>query len=150
MISFSSFIPEWIDAYAQMMSDASEQDLQFIGTQRLTMDEIHDIFYQQPINRWDRLLIVDGRLAGDVNLFFAAEVAEINIFISQAYRGRGLGRMMIDEALEECRQKSKSTIYAVISADNQAAINLFNKYGFKAEAISGISCFNEIKMTYNV
>ncbi|TBY61833.1 GNAT family N-acetyltransferase [Rhizobium leguminosarum bv. viciae] len=51
------------------------------------------------------------------------------------YRGRGLGRRLIDAALDEARQESFIRVELSVHADNARAIALYEKVGFLPEGV---------------
>ena len=57
--------------------------------------------------------------------------AEISIYISPAYRGKGLGRILLSEALEMTRQLPVKTLVAFIFSHNSASIRLFLSFAFE-------------------
>jgi ribosomal protein S18 acetylase RimI-like enzyme len=56
-----------------------------------------------------------------------------DIFVKQEFRGRGIGRMILEKAESYCREKRYSRILLMVSVSNETAIRLYQKMGFKAE-----------------
>jgi ribosomal protein S18 acetylase RimI-like enzyme len=56
-----------------------------------------------------------------------------DIFVKEEFRGRGIGRMLIEKAESYCRERDYSRMLLMVSVSNQAAISLYGKMGFKAE-----------------
>lgn len=56
---------------------------------------------------------------------------ELSLYIHKDYRGRGLGRRLMEETLkfaEEC--KEIETVISLITSDNEASIQLHEEFGF--------------------
>lgn len=56
--------------------------------------------------------------------------AEISIYIAPEYQGGGLGRRLLDEALETARAVGLKTILAYVFSHNRASIALLERAGF--------------------
>ena len=56
-----------------------------------------------------------------------------DIFVKKEFRGKGLGRTLLEKAQSYCREKGYSRILLMVSANNANAIGLYNKMGFKTE-----------------
>jgi phosphinothricin acetyltransferase len=57
--------------------------------------------------------------------------AEISIYVSPDYRGKGLGRALLREALERTRHLDIKTIVGFIFSHNTPSIKLFCSFGFE-------------------
>jgi phosphinothricin acetyltransferase len=57
--------------------------------------------------------------------------AEISIYISPEYRGKGLGRRLLAESLEKTSALSIKTVVGFIFSHNTPSINLFRSFGFE-------------------
>ena len=56
-----------------------------------------------------------------------------DIFVKEEFRGKGIGKKLLEEAESYCREKRYSRILLMVSVNNVEAIRLYNKMGFKAE-----------------
>ncbi len=54
----------------------------------------------------------------------------LNIAVDPAYRGRGLGKRLLEYALDYCRQVGAERVELEVRTSNSAAIALYQKYGF--------------------
>lgn len=77
----------------------------------------------------------EGALAGfcwcvlfDPGTGLEGEVAEV--FVDQAHRGLGMGRALVDAAVELFRERGVTLGYVWTRADNQAAASLYRGAGF--------------------
>lgn len=57
--------------------------------------------------------------------------AEISIYISPEYRGKGLGRLLLAETLELTASLSIKNVVCFIFSHNIASIKLFKSFGFQ-------------------
>lgn len=78
----------------------------------------------------------DGRVVAWVSLqsFYPRaaydRTVEISIYISPGWRGRGLGRTLLAEALEKARRLEIKTVVGFIFSHNEPSIRLFRSSGF--------------------
>jgi ribosomal protein S18 acetylase RimI-like enzyme len=56
-----------------------------------------------------------------------------DIFVKKEFRGKGIGKILLEKAESHCREKSYSRILLMVHVNNANAIGLYNKMGFKAE-----------------
>jgi ribosomal-protein-alanine N-acetyltransferase len=73
------------------------------------------------------------RLAGFVLVRVAADEAEIlTIAVRPDRRGRGFGRMLMEEALRRLYRERIAACFLEVDRDNAAAVRLYEKLGFAA------------------
>jgi ribosomal-protein-alanine N-acetyltransferase len=72
------------------------------------------------------------RLAGFVLVRFAADEAEIlTIAVHSRYRGRGYGRMLMDDVVRRLYRERIATLFLEVERTNRAAVRLYHALGFK-------------------
>jgi len=54
------------------------------------------------------------------------------IAVLAAHRRRGLGARLLDDALDQFRQRAAEVVYAAVRSDNEASMNLFEHHGFRS------------------
>lgn len=80
---------------------------------------------------WLVALDVDGAVAGFAVVRFLLDEAELMLLaISPAFRGRGLGRKLLDEVIEEAGRRNMSRIFLEMRSDNEPALLLYEGAGF--------------------
>jgi L-amino acid N-acyltransferase YncA len=57
--------------------------------------------------------------------------AEVSIYISEAYRGRGLGQYLLQQAINACPDLKIKTLLGFIFGHNVPSIKLFKRFGFE-------------------
>ena len=57
--------------------------------------------------------------------------AEASLYIRRDYRGKGIGRTLLEALLQEGKNIGLHTVIARIAGDNQASINLFKSEDFQ-------------------
>jgi len=75
----------------------------------------------------------NGELAG--HCFLAADgpgSAEMAVFVHQDFRNQGMGRQLINAAIQEACRKHIQRIWTMTSADNLAALAVLKRCGFQA------------------
>lgn len=56
---------------------------------------------------------------------------ENSIYISEAFRGRGIGKQLLAPLLAAARARAIHVIVAVVDAENQASVRLHARFGFE-------------------
>lgn len=105
----------------------------------------------QPVANWQRLFTagsdfynlvaeVEGKVVGQLGLQVCKNprrrhVAELGMGVSEPYQGQGIGSALLRSALELCDnwlniRRVELTVYV----SNEAAIALYERFGFEAEA----------------
>jgi len=73
----------------------------------------------------------DGSCAGYICPMLVLDEGQIlNLAIQPACRGRGIGRMLLEAALELFREKCATAVYLEVRPTNATAISLYNRCGF--------------------
>ncbi len=75
-------------------------------------------------------------IMGIVSYSIMYERAEINYIITLPhFRNKGIGSKLLEYALKDINNKKCKNISLEVEAENEEAINLYLKYGFKKEAV---------------
>jgi phosphinothricin acetyltransferase len=59
------------------------------------------------------------------------KTAEVSLYIAPEFQGRGIGKLLVEYALDRCPGLDISTLVCVIFAHNEPSIRLFEKFGFQ-------------------
>lgn len=81
----------------------------------------------------DRLWVAEhsGEIVGCIGIVGRGEKAQLRWFLLHPnYRGIGLGRKLLNEALAFCRQKRYAAVYLTTTDDLNKAIGMYTKAGF--------------------
>lgn len=57
--------------------------------------------------------------------------AEISIYVSEEYRGVGVGSILIEKAVAECPRLGVTSLVGFVFGHNVGSLSLLTKYGFK-------------------
>ena len=66
---------------------------------------------------------------------WSRHVAELRVMVSPAWRGRGLGRVLIQECFALALGLGLEKLYVQMTVDQRSAIAVFEELGFRAEAV---------------
>ena len=78
----------------------------------------------------------DGEVVGFYIISTIADLVEIfTIAVDSRYRGEGIGSQLLDHLIKYAEEVGASEIWLEASTKNIAAINLYQKYGFKIQTI---------------
>jgi ribosomal protein S18 acetylase RimI-like enzyme len=104
------------------------------------MNEVFERFLRRENSQ---IFIAKDELRRFIGYLFVGEssnyLTELNlgfiydIFVKEEFRGKGIGKKLLDKADEYCRKNGYSRIGLEVSTANESAINLYNKAGFKSE-----------------
>ncbi len=79
-----------------------------------------------------------GEPVGCLRIYdFAQEFGIYGFVIRPAYRGRGYGRQMLEEAIRTIQPQSQKTIMLEVDTSNTAALNLYRSCGFEVTRTYG-------------
>jgi len=97
-------------------------------TRRHFLDEMHSPFGFPLV-----ATAPDGGVAGYLCLKLLLDEAEIlDVAVSHAQRGRGIGRFLVESALTFCRTREVALLSLEVRVSNCAAIALYDRLGFRA------------------
>lgn len=128
------------DKLALFFKHIPEDELRFLK------DDVTD---PRIIDKWieglnyDRVLPlvvdVEGRIVADASLHRRKEgwrrhLGGVRVVVDPAYRHKGLASQLIDELITIARKEGLDYLYAEIPADDQAALEVFRKRGFREVA----------------
>jgi len=82
----------------------------------------------------------EGRIVGDATLqrrptYWLQHVAEVHVVVGQGYRRVGLAHNLLYELFDLARDQGIETLLAEMMSEQVAALSLFERLGFKREAI---------------
>jgi ribosomal-protein-alanine N-acetyltransferase len=79
---------------------------------------------------------VGGQIIGHLVFMMALDEAHLlNITIAPAWRRQGLGRVLLQHAMDTARQQNARALYLEVRPSNGPAIELYEKMGFEAFAL---------------
>ena len=125
-------------AFAQSLP---EDDLLFLSV---------DITKPEVVDQWGRnvqsgrvntvLAEMDGQLIGHGTLslnelMWTRHLGEIQLMISPEHRGRGLGNILANEVFAIAQELGLQKIVARMASEQRGALQVFERLGFKAEAL---------------
>jgi len=105
-------------------------------------EKIHKAWYSRAIDDPSRLLLIGvhgGQKIGMIRFDHRqASSWEVSIMVAPEARGQGMGRHLLQMALERLRAVcAPSCVLATIRLDNQPSLGLFHALGFKQESDDG-------------
>ena len=69
------------------------------------------------------------------DLSWSRHVGELRVLVAPAWRGRGLGRVLIQQCFAQALELGLDKLVAQMTVDQVAAIAVFEELGFRAEAL---------------
>lgn len=77
-----------------------------------------------------------GELVGYINpRFLAGEGELMRIAVKPSYRGLGLSKKLMDRMMQSAAEQGATELTLEVRAGNEAAIGLYQSYGFVSEAV---------------
>ena len=110
------------------------------GEFKMTLEEEQD-FIEKQLNSDRELMLIarkSDEIVGQINMNGnlkerLAHKAEFGVTVRKEYWGLGIGRILVEMMLEYAREQGIKKINLAVLADNQRAISLYEKLGFKKE-----------------
>lgn len=79
---------------------------------------------------------VNGTIAGYIGLYTVLDEGDItNVAVLPQYRRFGIGKGLVQSALEFCRNSNIVAVTLEVRKSNEAAISLYTKLGFEVQGI---------------
>lgn len=60
---------------------------------------------------------------------------EHSVYVNEAFHGKGIGKLLLQELITLARKQKRHTMIAVIDAENQGSVAFHEKFGFKTVGI---------------
>ncbi len=76
------------------------------------------------------VVYLEGRVVGHAVLCPEDGSGEVAVFVHQDYRGRGLGKMLLTELIDEARRLGLERVWGMTELDNFAMLGLARSLGF--------------------
>ena len=74
----------------------------------------------------------NNEIVGFAGISIILDTADItNIVVKKDFRNKGIGNALLNYLIEFCKSKNLSKINLEVSSNNNIAINLYKKFGFK-------------------
>lgn len=82
------------------------------------------------------IALVDGKRAGYVGSWLTMPNAEIlNLFVSEEYRGLRLGKLLMADVFEVCKEEKIEMLTLEVRVSNTYAINMYKDLGFEVSHV---------------
>ena len=82
------------------------------------------------------VLSVNGEVVGYAGMWLILDEAHINnICVQPEHRLRGYGKLLLDKLIWSAYKNGADSITLEVRASNEAAINLYKKFGFEIEGL---------------
>ena len=74
----------------------------------------------------------DGEIIGFAGIKIIIDTADVmNIVVKKSWRNQGVGNLLLSNLIALCKKFDLSSLSLEVNEDNQAAIHLYEKFGFK-------------------
>jgi phosphinothricin acetyltransferase len=60
---------------------------------------------------------------------------EHSVYVNEAFHGKGIGKLLLQELIALARKQNLHTMIAVIDSENQSSVEFHEKFGFKTAGI---------------
>jgi L-amino acid N-acyltransferase YncA len=60
---------------------------------------------------------------------------EHSVYVNEAFHGKGIGKLLLQELIALARKQNLHTMIAVIDSENQSSVEFHEKFGFKTVGI---------------
>jgi len=84
---------------------------------------------------WHGDVVVGSTAIVRDRLGWSPHVAELRILIAEDFRGKGLGRILLQHCFADAVDSGAEKLIARMTPDQRGAINLFEEMGFRGEAM---------------
>lgn len=137
-ISFRKAVTDDLEDIVEIYNSTIDSRMVTADTEPVTVDQRMDWFNNHVPNHRPLWVALDGQeICGWVSLesFYGRpaydKTAEISIYISENFRGKGIGKIVLTMALDESAKLGIETLLGFIFAHNEPSIKLFERFGFE-------------------
>lgn len=126
-------LPAMLDIYNEAVRNTTAT----FDLEELTLEEREVWFHKYGGSHPLIVAEVDGQVAGYSSLSLFREkkayesTTELSIYISKAFRGRGIGKAMMTAILERAKELGYHVVIGGITAGNDVSVNLHKQFGFE-------------------
>lgn len=111
------------------------RDLRHAKVRAAWMEALADGSMTSLVARSDDDVVVGCAAVAVDRQSWSAHVGELRVLVAQGWRGRGLGRALIQECFAVALGLGLKKLCAQMTVDQRAAIAVFEELGFRAEAV---------------
>ena len=95
-----------------------------------SLDSIKDCLKTE--NNLNIIARINNDAIGYISLSFVLDESELlKIVVKKNYRGKGIGKLLLNEAIQYLKERSIKTIFLEVRKSNCVAIGLYENMGFK-------------------
>ena len=116
-----------------MIRDAQKLDYKFLNKIYLEIFNTN-ISFSDTFKKI-KVYVLDNEIIGFIDYSIIYERAEVNyIYVDKNYRNKGIASLLLREMFDSVKDKNILNASLEVNKNNNAAINLYQKNGFKIEA----------------
>ena len=129
------------DSFLAFAQSLPEDDLLFLSLDITRPEAVDQLLRSVEAGRTVTILAeVDGQIVGHGSLthnrlLWTRHLGEIQLLLSPSMRGHGLGYLLANELFAQANEKGLQKIVARMATGQRGAIHVFEKLGFKPEAL---------------
>jgi RimJ/RimL family protein N-acetyltransferase len=131
----------YAESFHQCLDEVAREKRYLAQVQAPPLERVRDFVRQSLESDAAQFVALDGeRVVGWADIFAAWPQAtshrgNLGIGVLPAYRGQGIGRQLLDACIGKAWSKGMTRVDLETRADNERAIVLYEKLGFRREGI---------------
>ena len=128
---------EDLEAITEIYNDAIQKTVATFDTEPKSLEEQkawfshHDGKYPIIVAEEDDSIVGWASLSRWSDRCAYSDTAEISLYVRESHRGKGIGRKLINEIIDEGKRAHLHTVIARISEGNSMSIHLHESVGFR-------------------
>ncbi|KTD49492.1 GNAT family acetyltransferase [Legionella rubrilucens] len=132
---------EYIDSYWSALDSVAREQSYLAFLKGPPLEMTRDFVKQNREGNWPHLIALhENEVIGwcDISALdrpVFAHIGSLGIGVRKAYRGMGVGKALLAEALRQAREKGLTRIELTVREHNKAALALYHHVGFVIEGI---------------
>ena len=141
MVSIAPVQEKYAASYRECLDEVAREKKYLAQIEALPLERIKAFVSESVATDTVQYFALEGeRVVGWADVFPAwahavSHCGSLGMGVLSAYRGQGLGRQLLQACIEKAWSKGITRIELEARADNAAAIALYEKLGFKHEAL---------------
>ena len=129
------------EAMLAFTTELPQHDLLFLRRDITTEENVRAWILDATEGRYRTVLalhdeaIVGYSTVASEGMTWTRHVAELRVLVAPEWRGRGLGRLLAEQAFALAREAGFKKMIAQMTTDQTGAIRVFSRLGFESEAV---------------
>ena len=131
--SVEADVDGWLDLLEEVAAEG-----RWIGAEAPIDRLEHGSNFRESIRRSNEISLVateGARVVGSLGVSMERGLGELGMFLATGFRGRGIGRRLLEDCVQRCRDAGYHKLTLTVWPHNHSALALYSGLGFRTEGV---------------